>query len=101
MRPRATERVFVVAYDVADDRRRLSMSRLLGAHGDRVQWSVFEVVATPDEIAALIDRAVAAPSFDPGEDSLRCYALCAECRRQTAVRGLGTGPPTPGSAVVV
>lgn len=56
-------RRLLVAYDVADDRRRDAIARLLSSYGDRVQFSVFIVDARParlvrirDQLAGLIDK---------------------------------------------
>ncbi|HRI93047.1 MAG TPA: CRISPR-associated endonuclease Cas2, partial [Accumulibacter sp.] len=35
-------RLWVIAYDIADDRRRRELARLLGRQAERVQESVFE-----------------------------------------------------------
>lgn len=36
-------RRYLIAYDIVDDRRRTKISDVLGAHGDRIQYSVFIV----------------------------------------------------------
>jgi CRISPR-associated protein Cas2 len=98
----ATERVYVVSYDVADDRRRERLSRLLESRGQRVQWSVFEVISTEEEIAALLSEVSGSEeTFDPAEDSLRCYPLCARCRESVDVRGAGRPLSRPGSPLVL
>lgn len=100
--PVQVERVFLVSYDVADDKRRSHLAKLLEAHGQRVQWSVFEVIATPGDITAVLTAAAESPDcFDPGEDSLRCYPLCARCRAGADVFGTGTPLPQPGRAIVL
>lgn len=96
------ERVYLVSYDISDDKRRDRLARLLEAHGQRVQWSVFEVIAADDEIAALLKSACEAEEcFDENEDSLRCYPLCARCRQAVDVRGQGRALARPGSALVL
>lgn len=51
---------FVVAYDIADDRRRDRIAKTLESYGDRIQYSVFLVDAKPAKLlrlkAALRDR---------------------------------------------
>ncbi len=34
---------YIVTYDIANDKRRTKLSDLLGAYGDRVNYSVFEI----------------------------------------------------------
>lgn len=46
-------RRLLVAYDIPDDQRRTRLAKVLGAYGDRVQYSVFVVDATPVRIARL------------------------------------------------
>jgi CRISPR-associated protein Cas2 len=80
-------RTWVLSYDVADDRRRTKLARFLESRGHRVQYSVFELLATDDDLDALLTEATKSPRFDPATDSLRCYALCAACQERTRIRG--------------
>jgi CRISPR-associated protein Cas2 len=69
--------LLVVAYDVADDRRRVRLHTFLLGYGDPVQESVFECPVTDAEAAKLkrgVRRIVRS-----GTDLVRFYALCAEC----------------------
>jgi len=68
---------YVIVYDITDDRRRTKIAHVLEAHGDRVQYSVFECHLRDEqfetlwkELGELMERA---------EDSLRAYRLCAGC----------------------
>lgn len=45
--------LYVAAYDIADDRRRRRVARVLEEYGHRVQESVFVVSVTPDDIKEL------------------------------------------------
>jgi CRISPR-associated protein Cas2 len=40
-------RRFLVAYDIPSDRRRERLAKCLERHGDRVQYSVFVIDASP------------------------------------------------------
>lgn len=46
-------RRYLVAYDIPDDRRRERLAKCLQRHGDRVQFSVFVVDASPTRILRL------------------------------------------------
>ena len=46
-------RRLLIAYDISDDPRRSRLAKVLGSYGDRVQFSVFVVDATPVRIARL------------------------------------------------
>ncbi len=92
---------WVLTYDVVNDRRRARLARFLEAHGHRVQWSVFEMLATPDELEAIVARALTGERFNPAEDSLRVYPLCAGCMGRVGVHGVAAPLLTPGRAVVL
>ena len=64
----ATQGLWVVAYDVRNPRVRRRLARLLEGEGVRVQRSVFEVQATPDQAARLRTRCMAL--LKPGDKLL-------------------------------
>ena len=94
-------RTYVLSFDVADDRRRAKLSKYLASKGQRVQWSVFEVIATGEQMADILRGATVERRFDPSVDSLRCYALCAGCQAVVEVHGRGLAPNVPGRPIVV
>lgn len=94
-------RPWVIAYDVADDDRRKRMAKFLEAHGHRVQESVFELLATSDEIEKVLKGAREAKRFRESEDGLRCYPLCGSCLGGAKVFGRSAPVLAPGSAVVL
>lgn len=60
----------VVAYDIADDRRRRRIAGLLEEEGTRVQFSVFEMRLSERKLQTLIG---AAKEIMSDADSLRVY----------------------------
>jgi CRISPR-associated endonuclease Cas2 len=58
----------LIAYDVADDRRRARIASFLSAHGDRVQYSVFVVDCRPARLIRI--RAQLANLIRTDEDSI-------------------------------
>jgi CRISPR-associated protein Cas2 len=50
---RSLPRYYLVTYDVMDDERRDRVAKKLRGYGDRVQYSVFWVVATPARMERL------------------------------------------------
>lgn len=58
----------LIAYDVADDRRRTKIANYLSAHGDRVQYSVFIVDCRPARLIRI--RAQLTNLINPREDSI-------------------------------
>ena len=87
--------VGVLAYDIADTRRRTRLHKLLEGYGMAVQESVFVLELTPSQWATL-ERKVLALT-DAAEDDVRVWPLCAACRpRARAWRG----PPKAGLGAV-
>jgi len=78
---------YLVSYDIPDDRRRTKLAKAMKDFGDRVHYSVFECILSGD----LLDKMVARIEdiVEDGEDSVRIYALCANCTQ--AIKIIGTG----------
>ena len=90
---------FVLAYDVPDDRRRAKLARLLEGFGDRVQYSVFELILRERELAELRRRIAAL--IDPDEDSVRLYFVCSSCFRKIEDLGRSVRPPFDAPEVLI
>lgn len=80
-------RLWMVAYDVSDNRRRHHLEQALQALGERVQYSVFECHLTLCEARFHLGRLAA--GLNPQTDSLRAYPFCVWCA--TAIRWSGEG----------
>ncbi len=78
---------WVIAYDIADDRRRAQVARVLEGHGLRVQWSVFECRLNLTEMQRMRRRLL--DLVEPGSDRLRFYPLCGPCSLRISEQGLG------------
>lgn len=89
---------YVLAYDIADDRRRARIAKLMEGHGERVQGSVFEAYLDPSALEGLLRRA--GKIMKKEQDSLRVYFVCAACRGKVRTAGLGKVTPPPGVAIV-
>jgi CRISPR-associated protein Cas2 len=77
----------VVAYDIADDRRRLKVMTLLEGYGRRVQESVFECDLEGKDYRALMQRLQRLISLRA--DNVRCYHLCNADVKQIETLGVG------------
>ncbi|MGZ8218745.1 CRISPR-associated endonuclease Cas2 [Methylomagnum sp.] len=66
--------MYLVCYDIADNRRRRRMDKLLSGYGVRAQRSVFECAIDAQQAEAL--EAEAAEVMDAGLDRLHIYHLC-------------------------
>jgi len=79
----------LAAYDVHEDQRRAQLSTLLQAYGDRIQYSVFLLGITPEELVEIQSRA--AGIIDENTDSLWIVRQCAACWEEA--RTLGQAHP--------
>jgi CRISPR-associated protein Cas2 len=80
-----TTTMYVVAYDIAEDRRRTKVYKLLSGFGHWTQYSLFECYLTEKEYVRLrqmLDRHLRA-----GQDSVRFYPLCQACRKRVETVG--------------
>lgn len=91
-------RLWMVCYDISDDRARRAVAESLLGVGERIQESVFECTMGMDGLRALLDRL--AELIDPGSDSLRAYPLCAWCEGRVAWLGLGRRSDDPDLWIV-
>jgi CRISPR-associated protein Cas2 len=79
----------VVAYDIADDRRRLKVMKLLEGYGRHVQESVFECDLEPKAYRQMSQRLLRLVS--QREDNVRYYHLCSADVARAETFGVG-GP---------
>jgi len=79
--------LYLVSYDIPNDKRRTKLSNLLKNFGDRVQYSVFECILSSALHGKMVDGIN--QLIDEKEDSVRVYALCAACEKQVKIFGQG------------
>lgn len=72
--------LFIISYDIPDNKRRLRVAKALLDVGNRVQYSVFE--ARLDEARLKKLRARLEKLVDAKEDSIRLYRLCRACEAE-------------------
>lgn len=85
--------LLVVAYDIANDRRRVRLHTLLLGYGEPVQESLFECEVTARQRATL-QRRIARLVREP--DQVRYYSLCQDCAAKIEDAGgpIGSRPAT-------
>lgn len=67
------DKVFVlIIYDIADNKRRLKLAKLLLGYGFRIQKSAFEAVIAKKKYKELLNRL---PAYASSEDSIRVYKI--------------------------
>lgn len=72
--------LFVIAYDISDERRRRDMVTLLEDHdGRRVNFSVFECELEKKEFCFL--KAKVQSIIDEKRDCVLYYAICQRCEK--------------------
>jgi len=82
-------RLWLVSYDISDDKSRQHVHNILKDYGKRVQYSVFECHLTDHQLSVLRTRLL--DKIDT-EDSLRWYPLCVWCSESVFFQGVGLPP---------
>ena len=82
--------LYVVSYDIPDDRRRARVHSALTGFGTWVQYSVFECFLNRKQRLLLEDRLL--KEISQREDTIRIYGLCAACAAKVEVLGQGDPP---------
>ncbi|MDO5067816.1 MAG: CRISPR-associated endonuclease Cas2 [Propionibacteriaceae bacterium] len=80
----------LAAYDVSEDQRRAQLAALLQALGDRIQYSVFLLNTTSEELDHIKTRA--AEIIDEDTDSLWIIRQCAGCWNDVSCIGQAEPP---------
>ena len=83
--------LYVIAYDIPNDRRRTKVHKTLCGFGEWTQYSLFECFLEAKELVQL--RAKLQALLDPDQDSVRLYPLSAECCEK--VETIGSPAPAP------
>lgn len=90
----------LVAYDIADDRRRTHVAKHLQSYGVRVQYSVFLIDLRPAKIQRLLTALES--SIDPSRDSVLVCDLGPTTKiRSRAFYYLGVARPEPPKGPVI
>lgn len=85
--------LIVLAYDIADAKRRYRLHKMMKEYGSSRQESLFECRLERAEVAQLQLRV--SGIIKPQEDSVRCYRVCPKCEQKqpTGVILLPQGAP--------
>lgn len=90
--------LYIVCYDIPDNRRRKKVADLLEGYGDRVQYSIFECHLTAKKLQELQRRL--RKRFNQTEDSIRFYPLSPSMLSQVVVWGSPPLSPPPSSVII-
>jgi CRISPR-associated protein Cas2 len=77
--------LYIIAYDIPDDKRRTKVHRVLCGYGAWTQYSLFECWLTKRELIEL--QAKLAKHLRDDRDSVRLYPLCASCQGKVITVG--------------
>jgi CRISPR-associated protein Cas2 len=69
--------LYVVAYDISDDKRRTQVHKTLKGFGQWTEFSLFECFLTRKELLQM--RAKLNEHLHAGEDRVRIYLICENC----------------------
>ncbi len=89
--------LYIIAYDIPDDRRRTKVHKVLSGFGRWTQYSLFECYLNEKELIAL--RGKLEKVLDPEEDNVRFYPLCAACASK--VETIGSEKPSEEALFII
>ena len=78
--------LYVVSYDIQEDKKRTRVAKILLDYGTRVQLSVFECNLDDDLFKKMTLRVSKVVSED---DSVRIYSICSKCKATVKIFGSG------------
>jgi CRISPR-associated protein Cas2 len=90
--------MYVVAYDISDNRRRTRLFKTLKRYGVAVQESVFECHLTADQFVKM--RIAVEAVIDPQLDQVRYYNLCEKCAERIQATSASRITSDPDAIVV-
>ena len=79
--------MYVISYDIENDRIRNKIAKTLEGYGKRVQYSVFECRLSKDRFESLYKR-LAKLMRDEKEGNIRFYKICRNCESDIATIGI-------------
>lgn len=81
--------MYVVSYDVVDDKRRRHLAKYLESYGVRVQYSVFETELNEQQLNAMIKGIK--KKIKLTEDTVRIYPIQKDSRERIVTVGTDKG----------
>lgn len=79
--------MYVISYDLSNNRLRNKVAKELENYGRRVQYSVFECRISKAQMRELYGKLLPIIQKEP-EGSIRIYLLCAGCEKQIQTLGM-------------
>ncbi len=91
--------LYIVCYDISDDRARYRVVKALKGFGVRIQKSVFECPDLTEKQLLDLQEKLAA-FIDHGVDSIHYFRLCKACIKEVEWSGLGRKPDVDSFRVI-
>ena len=91
------QQLYIIAYDIPEDKRRTKVHRLLCGYGAWTQYSLFECWLSRGQLIEL--QVKLARHLREQQDSVRFYPLCGACRPGIVTIG-SPAPEAPTTFIV-
>ena len=91
--------LYVVSYDISENKVRKKVSDTLGDYGYRVQYSVFECRVPQTKYKEMYARLVKLVT-SPG-DSVRFYMICENCAAKVRTIGVKIDRPEDEDVIII
>ena len=89
--------LYVVAYDIPDDKRRTKIHKILKGFGQWTEFSLFECFLTKKEVLQM--RSKLDKYLDSRTDKVRVYLICDAC--MTKIETVGLTEPTEVTSYLI
>ena len=95
----AKKHLYLLAYDIESDKRRTKLARWLEDEGgERVNYSVFEMMIPPEKYQGFLQSV--SDRISPKRDRVAIYPICKTCYAKSCFIP-EKGPPPPKGIVAV
>ena len=79
--------MYVISYDLSNNKLRNKVAKVLEGYGRRVQYSVFECRISKKQMEQLYGKLLPIMQREP-EGNIRIYQLCMNCEKQLQTIGI-------------
>lgn len=87
--------IYIIAYDIADNKRRLCVAKTLESGGYRIQETVFQLRLDSATLACVRFRL--ATLISEGDDVIHIYPICSSCAGRADILGAAVALDDVGS----
>jgi len=77
--------IWIICYDISDDKRRYRLDRFLAQYGQRIQYSIYETVISADGFNSV--RKAIGEIIESEEDKINYYRICRWCQDKVVCQG--------------